>query len=234
VGNIVVLQDTLRGVRVSCCLFALELGSHLWLTRARRSSPRNACTNLHSHLHQSSPPCRSPRYIPVVAESYHQRRAACPWSLKQILRLTGLGLTYPGAWRAACNCEALAHRSRAAGSLSIDEFIVAQMHNQQSRMGKVACQTHSYISYAYTASDLEDASAHTNSSYGDHLLSLSISSCTSRVCSAGWTTHVSLSLLLHLVFLTRLLVSYLCSQLHSRLDTLFSSDAPTNSSRILT
>lgn len=86
--------------------------------------------------------------------------------------LTGSGSTHPRAWRAACNCEALAHPLVQQDPSSIDEFIVAQMHNQHSLLGKPASQTRSYISYLYT---LEKYLSPRQRSPRDNLLSLPIS-----------------------------------------------------------
>jgi hypothetical protein len=68
---------------------ALGLGSQAFVTDAGGGarSPVALSTSPHltnSYLHQSSPRCRSPRCIPVVAESYHQRRADVPGRSKKM------------------------------------------------------------------------------------------------------------------------------------------------------
>jgi hypothetical protein len=67
------------GVLVSLCAWARFAPLHTCGLRGLGARPPvTHCTNHDPHLHQSSPRCRSPRCIPVVAESYHQRRAAAP------------------------------------------------------------------------------------------------------------------------------------------------------------
>lgn len=91
------------------------------------------------------------------------------------LGLTGSGSTHPRAWRTACNCEALAHPLVQLDPSPIDEFIVAQMHNQHSLLGKAASQTRSYIAYLYTYSSLEKYLSPRQLPSRDNLLSLYIS-----------------------------------------------------------
>jgi hypothetical protein len=93
------------------------------------------------------------------------------------LGLTGSGSTHPRAWLAACNCEALAHPLVQLDPSPIDEFIVAQMHNQHSLLGKSASQTRSYIAYLYTYSNLEIYLSPRRLPFRDNLLSLYISFC---------------------------------------------------------
>jgi hypothetical protein len=173
-SNFAVLQNTLRVYGCLGVFFAREPCASsvrgLWLTRARRSSPSLSArtstlpsTNLvrGADLHDAS----------LLSLSLIINAVQMPLVARTILGLTGSGSTHPRAWRAACNCEALAHPLVQQDPSSIDEFIVAQMHNQHSLLGKPASQTRSYISYLYTPEKYLSPCQHPSR---DNLLSLSI------------------------------------------------------------
>lgn len=149
----------------------------LWLTRARRSSPSLSARTSTTLGLPSINLVRGAdlQDVPLLLLSLVINAVQMPLVAQTNLGLTGSGSTHPRAWRAACNCEALAHPLVQLDPSPIDEFIVAQMHNQHSLLGKAASQTRSYIAYLYTYSSLEKYLSPRQLPSRDNLLSLYIS-----------------------------------------------------------